>query len=84
MGIEGKRQLNKKKFPDWEELPGGGRKYWFEVKGRHNWKARYIKEVDAMEETVKFYQEIYDSKGNLIEIHEKYPLDKGHKKLKEG
>jgi hypothetical protein len=83
MGIEGKRQLNEKKFPDWEELPGGGRKYWFEVKGRHDWKARYIKEVDAMEETVKFYQEIYDSKGNLIEIHEKYPLDKGHKKIKE-
>ena len=65
-------------------MPGGGRRYWYEVKGRHGWKAKYIKEVDAMEETVKFYQEIYDSKGNLLEIHEKFPLDKGHKKIKEG
>jgi hypothetical protein len=48
MGIEGKRQLNEKKFPNWEELPGGGRRYWLEVKGRYSWKARYVKEVDAM------------------------------------
>jgi hypothetical protein len=38
--------------------------------------------MDAMEETVKFYQEIYNGKDKLIEIHEKFPLDKGHKKLK--
>lgn len=83
MGIEGKRQLNEKKFPDWEELLGGGRRYWLEVKGRHGWKARYVKEVDAMEETVKYYQEIYDGNDNLIEIHEKFPLDEGHKRVKE-
>jgi len=27
-------------------------------------------------------QEIYDSAGHLIEIHEKYPIDKGHRKLR--
>jgi hypothetical protein len=84
MNIEDKRQLNEKKFPNWEELPKGGRRYWFVVKGRHGWKARYIKEVDAMEETVKFYQEIYDGNDDLIETHEKFPLDKGHRKIKEG
>jgi hypothetical protein len=36
-----------------------------------------------MEETTKFYQEIFDKKGSLIEIHEKFPVDRGHRKLKE-
>jgi hypothetical protein len=31
--------------------------------------------------TTKFYQEIYDNKGQLIEIHEKYPVDTGHVKV---
>ncbi|MBI5755624.1 MAG: hypothetical protein HZA12_01750, partial [Nitrospirae bacterium] len=59
----------------------GGRKYWLEVKGKHGWKARYVQEVDAMEETVKFYQEIYDENGDLTEVHEKFPVDKGHRKI---
>lgn len=84
MTIEGKRQLNEKKFSNWEKLLGGGRRYWLEVKGRHGWKARYVKEVDAMEETVKFYQEVYNDNGELIEIHKKFPVDKGHRKVKEG
>jgi hypothetical protein len=83
MNLEGKRQLNEKKFPNWENLPDGGRRYWLEVEGKHGWKARYVKEVDASEETVKFYQEIYDGNGNLIETHEKFPMDKGHRKVKE-
>jgi hypothetical protein len=83
MTNEGKGQLNEKKFPNWEKLPNGGRRYWLEVKGRHGWQARYIKEVDAMEETIKFYQEIYDGNGNLVEIHEKFPVDKGNKKIRE-
>jgi hypothetical protein len=83
MNLEGKGQLNEKKFPNWEELPDGGRKYWLEVKGKHGWKARYIKEVNALEETVKFRQEIYDGEGNLVEMHEKFPADKGHRKVKE-
>ena len=84
MPIEDKRRLNEKKFPNWGILPNGGRRYWFEITGKHGWKARYVKEVDSMEEIVKFYQEIYDGKGNLIEIHEKFPVDKGHRKIKEG
>jgi hypothetical protein len=83
MLIEDKRQLNEKKFPNWEKLPDGGRRYWFEIKGRHGWKARYVKEVTALEETVKFYQEIFDGEGNLTETHEKFPVDKGHRKVKE-
>lgn len=78
MSREGKRQLNERKFPNWEELPGNCRKYWIDVRGNHGWLARYIKEVNEREETVRFYQEIYDDKGNLAEIHEKFPIDKGH------
>jgi hypothetical protein len=48
---------------------------------KHGWKARYVKEVNAAEETRAFYQEVFDGNGNLIEIHEKYPEDKGHRKL---
>ncbi|MEK6657823.1 MAG: hypothetical protein AABY58_10330 [Nitrospirota bacterium] len=83
MNIQDKRRVNEKKFKEWDELSNGGRKYYLEVKGRHGWKARYIKEVDANEETMKFYQEIYDENDNLIEIHEKYPVDKGHRRIKE-
>lgn len=46
-----------------------------------NWKARYVKVVDENERTLKFYQEIYDNENILIEVHEKYPVDKGHKKV---
>jgi len=40
-----------------------------------------LKETDGDEITLRFWQEIYDEKRNLREIHEKYPVDKGHKKL---
>jgi hypothetical protein len=83
MNIENRRQINEKKFPNFENLPDGGRRYWLEVKGKHGWKARYIKEVDVFEETVRFYQKIYDGAGNLIEVHEKFPSDKGHRMVKE-
>jgi hypothetical protein len=74
------RSHNEKKFGAWEELAGGGRRYWFEVTGKQGWKARYVKEVDAREKTVKFWQEIRDGNGQLVEIHEKYPADTGHRK----
>lgn len=45
------------------------------------WKARYLKEVDREEITLKFWQEVYDRNNILREIHEKYPVDKGHKKV---
>ncbi len=81
MNIEDKRRLNERKFTTWVKLSGGGRKYWLEIEGRHGWKARYVKEVNDIEETIKFYQEVYDNKGKLVEIHEKFPLDKGHRNV---
>ncbi len=80
--LERKRVNNEKKFSYWEELPNGGRKYWDEVIGKFGFRACYVKEVDGKEETIRFYQEIYDSKGNLIEVHEKFPKDLGHRRLK--
>ena len=78
MSCSGRRRKNERKFDFWEELPDGGRRYFYEVRGRQGWVARYVKEVDASERTVRFYQEIYDDKGCLVEVHEKYPEDKGH------
>ena len=78
-----KRRENEKKFGTYEELTGGGRRYFYIVKGHYGWTACYVKEVDAMEQTLRFYQEIYDSSGKLVEIHEKYPMDRGHKKVED-
>ncbi len=74
------RTQNEKKFGQWEDLPHGGRRYWRDVIGRQGWRARYLKEVDAAELTVRFWQEIYDERGTLVEIHEKFPVDQGHRK----
>ena len=76
-----KRKLNEAKFPDWVDLPNGGRKYLYDVEGKFGFRARYIKEVDSQERTTKFYQEIYDKDNKLVEIHEKFSEDRGHKKL---
>jgi len=75
-----KRRQNEKKFGKWEKPPQGGRRCWRDVTGRQGWRARYLKEVDANESTVRFWQEIYDEQGNLVETHEKYPVDQGHRK----
>ena len=77
------RPQNERKFGSWEELPNGGRRYW--VRGcRASWlESRYMKEVDADEITVRFWQEIYDDQDKLVEIHEKYPVDKGHQQVQE-
>lgn len=78
------RGQNERKFPNWIDLPDGGRRYWLDVAGRRGWRARYVKEVDADEQTVSFYQEIYDDRDKLVEVHEKFPIDRGHRKLKGG
>ncbi len=79
MNIKQKRRQNEKKFESWETLPDGGRRYFYKVDGKiYGWSARYVKEVNSSEETIRFYQEIYDFNGKLTEIHEKYPDDKGH------
>jgi len=76
-----KRQENEKKFPNFKELPDGSRIYWFEIEGRMGWKAKYLKTVDHQETTLSFWQEIYDETGLLVEVHAKYPIDKGHIKI---
>ncbi len=80
---EAKRRSNEKKFPDWEDLPNGGRRYFYTVQGRSGWTARYVKEVDAKENTLRFYQEIYNEQGELVEIHHKYPVDTGHQPVEQ-
>lgn len=84
-GIKGlkdlKRKRNERKYENWEELPNWGRRYWYDVVGRFGWLSRYIKEVNSDEITIRFYQEIYNEKGKLIELHEKFPEDKGHQKV---
>jgi hypothetical protein len=84
MSLNSKRRENERKFGQWESLPDGGRTYFFEVPGLHGWIARYVKEVDSEEQTTRFYQEIYDDTRQLVEIHEKYPIDKGHVRIIRG
>jgi hypothetical protein len=75
----GTRAQNERRFTHWQDLPGGGRRYWLDIHGRHGWRARYVKEVDAAEHTLRFRQEIYDDEDRLVEVHEKYPVDRGHR-----
>lgn len=77
-----KRRQNEKKFGAWEELPNGGRRYWYEVMSHSGCRARYIKEVDLNEKTVRFYQEIYNEEGKVVEMHHKFPVDAGHQHLR--
>ena len=74
------RLQNERQFGHWENLPGGGRRYWIDVEGRQGWRARYVKEVDAGETTLRFWQEIYDEQGSVVEVHHKFPVDEGHRK----
>ena len=78
-----KRRENEKKFARWESLSDGGRRYFYDVAGRKGWLARYVKEVDKEENTIRFYQEIYNEDGHLVERHQKYPTDTGHQKIKD-
>jgi hypothetical protein len=75
------REQNERTFGSWEELPGGGRRYIRDYAGRAGGRARYIKEVDASEATVRFAQEIYDRDGRLVSVHEKFPVDLGHQRM---
>ena len=78
---EQKRRTNERRFEHWEEMPSGVRRYWYDVQGRLGWRARYVKVVDADETTLRFLQEIYDERGDLVEVHEKYPENRGHQKI---
>jgi hypothetical protein len=75
------RQQNERRFPNWDELPDGGRRY-YEIKlGKVAGYARYVKLVDVNEVTISIVQEIYDDAGRLIAIHQKYPIDTGHQDI---
>jgi hypothetical protein len=37
--------------------------------------------VDANDVTLRFYQEVYNESGELVEVHHKYPVDLGHRKV---
>ncbi len=78
---EKQRQKNEIEYERWIEKEDGGRVYSFEISGKLGWKAKYLKEVNNEEMTIRFWQEIYDDKNVLRETHEKYPFDKGHQKL---
>ncbi len=78
------RERNEQRFPQWDILPDGGRRYYRIIKGRVKGYARYVKEVDAHEVTVRIVQEIYDDDDRLVSIHQKYPGDTGHVDLMEG
>lgn len=75
------RQQNERKFGHWEDVPQTGRRYWPDVGSRSGWKVRYVKEVDLNEVTILFYQEVYNEIGELVEVHHKYPVDLGHRKV---
>lgn len=75
------REQNERKFGKWTDRESGGRCYWLDVPGHHGWKARYLKEVDADETTLRFWQEVYDETGMLVEVHQKFPVDLGHRKV---
>ena len=75
------KEQNERKFPSLQDLEGGGRRYWLDVLSPSGWKTRYVKEVNAREVTVRFYQEIYDENGQLVEVHDKYSVDLGHRKV---
>jgi len=51
------------------------------VPGHSGWLARYLKDVDSKEKTVRFWQEIYNEAGELVEIHLKFPEDECHRKV---
>jgi hypothetical protein len=75
------RKDNERAFPNWQDLPDGGRRYWRDRPGGDFGYCRYLKIVDAGEMTLLFVQEIYDDNDLLIEIHQKYPVDTGHRIL---
>ena len=73
------RSQNEKEYRSWVELPEGGRRYWRDRPGIVFGFQRFLKIVDTEENTLLVLQEIYDDDGQLIERHQKYPQDTGHK-----
>jgi len=81
MDVQARRQ-NERKFGAWSDSADGGRTYVLTIPGRRGWTAKYVKVVDRDEKTLRFAQEIYDATGTLVEVHEKFPVDLGHRKVR--
>lgn len=75
------REQNERRFGSWNDLPGGGRRYWTDRRGAVSGFQRMIKIVDEDEITLQVVQEIYNDEGVLVERHQKYPEDAGHERL---
>jgi hypothetical protein len=80
------RYRNERDWPNWKDLPNGRRRYWLRRQGTVFGYQVLFKEVifnpeTQLEETARMWQEIYDDADCLIETHEKYPTDTGHRKL---
>jgi hypothetical protein len=54
------REQNEKRFKNWEDLPDGRRRYWYDRRGNVSGYQRIIKIVDADETTLQLVQEIYN------------------------
>ena len=76
------REQNERRFGCWEDLSEGGRRYWRDRAGTSGEVARYVKIVDRDEQTLVIVQEIYDVQGHLVSVHQKYPVDDGHRYLR--
>ena len=48
------RKQNESKIHSWEETGSGGRIYRLKIAGRLGWTAFYLKEVDSLENTIRF------------------------------
>ncbi len=55
------REQNEKEYRNWQDMPGGGRRYWKERKGAVSGWQRIIKIVDADEKILFLVQEIYEN-----------------------
>lgn len=75
------RNQNEKKFKQWQGLDNGGRRYWYDRLREDGYTIRYVKIVDAQERTLSLVQEVYNRSMTLVEIHEKFPIDRGHRKV---
>jgi len=78
---EKKRKDNERKFKDWTKDGKGGRIYKMKLSGKFGWYAIYEKNVGEDVNTILFIQNIYDENDTLGEVHHKYPVDTGYKKL---
>lgn len=77
------RKQNESKFKNWQELPDNGRRYWYDTHRENGYTIRYVKVVDGTERTISLVQELYDAQGRLVQIHEKFPIDQGHRNVGE-